>query len=188
MKIDRNQTIIQWSLLAPYLVITLLTIFALLIGIVFSSFSFQDAGQGKIVLLFWTFYNLLVLGITVLAFVELPRQETHIADQPEATTLKIDGNLLPVLIQSLTQDTLCFSGLSHPLGTVGSILLQGIGDVRFTVIAKTFDGARLRLQATPKQKKALILRFYTEGGAPGVSSLKATALFKDFTKRFSASE
>jgi len=128
------------------------------------------------------------LWITLLAFVELPRQEMHIADQPEAATLEIDGSLLPVLIQSLTRDTLCFSGLSHPLGTVGSILLQGIGDVRITVIAKTFDGARLRLQPTPEQKEALILRFYTDGGAPGVSYMKATALFKDLAKRLSATD
>jgi cellulose synthase (UDP-forming) len=185
---DRSRTIIQWSLSAPYIVLTLLTIFAILIGIVFNSFSFQDAGEGKAVLLFWTFYNLLVLWITLLAFVELPRQETHIAEQPEATTLEIDGGLLPIVIQSLAQDTLRFSGLSHPLGTVGSVLLQGVGDVRMTVIAKTFDGARLRLQPTPEQKEALILRFYTDGGAPGISYMKATALFKDLAKRLSATD
>ena len=185
---DRNRTVIQWSLLAPYLILTLLTIFGLLIGIVNSLFSFQDAGQGKAVLLFWTFYNLLVLLITLLAFVELPRQEIHIADQPEATTLKINGSSLPVLVQSLTQDTLCFSGQSHPLGTVGSILLQGIGYVRITVIATTFDGARLRLQPTSKQQEALILRFYTDGEAPGVAYMKAAALFKDLAKRLSATK
>ena len=185
---DRNRTVIQWSLLAPYLILTLLTIFGLLIGTVNNLFSFQGAGQGKAVLLFWTFYNLLVLLITLLAFVELPRQEIHIADQPEATTLKINGSSLPVLVQSLTQDTLCFSGQSHPLGTVGSILLQGIGYVRITVIATTFDGARLRLQPTSKQQEALILRFYTDGEAPGVAYMKAAALFKDLAKRLSATK
>jgi cellulose synthase (UDP-forming) len=181
---DRNQITIQWALLAPYIGLILLTIGGILIGIFFYSFSFQDAGQGKAVLLFWTFYNLLVLLLTFHAFVELPRQEIHITDQPESTTLEIDGSRLPVLIKSLTRDTLCFSGLSHPLGTVGNIKLQGIGDVRITVIAKMFDGDRVRLQTTPKQKEKLILRFYTEGGAPGVTSMKAAALFKDLAKRF----
>ena len=115
---------------------------------------------------------------------ELPRQEIHITDQPESTTLEIDGSRLPVLIKSLTRDTLYFSGLSHSLGTVGNIKLQGVGKVRITVIAKMFDGNRVRLQTTPKQKEKLILRFYTEGGAPGVTSMKAAALFKDLAKRF----
>ena len=181
---DRNQITIQWALLAPYLGLILLTIGGILIGIFFYSFSFQEAGQGKAVLLFWTFYNLLVLLLTFHAFVELPRQEIHITDQPESTTLEIDGSRLPVLIKSLTRDTLYFSGLSHSLGTVGNIKLQGVGKVRITVIAKMFDGNRVRLQITPKQKEKLILRFYTEGGAPGVTSMKAAALFKDLAKRF----
>ena len=115
---------------------------------------------------------------------ELPRQEIHIADQPEVTTLEIDGSRLPVLIKSLTRDTLCFSGLPHPLGTVGNIKLQGVGNIRITVIAKVFDGDRVRLHTTPKQKEKLILRFYTEGRVPGVTSMKAAALFKDLAKRF----
>jgi|TARA_B110000285_G_scaffold105288_1_gene119842 cellulose synthase (UDP-forming) len=55
------------------------------------------------------------------------------------------------------------------------------------MIAKMFDGNRVRLQTTPKQKEKLILRFYTEGGAPGVTSMKAAALFKDLAKRFISS-
>jgi len=55
------------------------------------------------------------------------------------------------------------------------------------MIAKMFDGNRVRLQTTPKQKEKLILRFYTEGGAPGVTSMKAAALFKDLAKRFMSS-
>ena len=37
---DRSRTIIQWSLLAPYLVIALLTIFGILIGIIFNSVAY----------------------------------------------------------------------------------------------------------------------------------------------------
>ena len=183
---DRSRVIIQWELLRPYLILLLLTIFGLLIGILSDWYAFNDAGQGKSVVLFWTLYNVLVLSMTLITFVELPREELHIADVPEKTTLKVSGSSLPVLIKSLTQDTLQFEGLSHPLGTVGTIKLYDVGYVRVTVIAKTKDGARLRLQTTPAQKEALLLRFYADGGSPGVvQAASAIALVKDIARRIS---
>ncbi len=180
---DRSRIIIQWSLLRPYMILLLLTIAGLLIGIFSDQFAFNDAGQGKTVVLFWTVYNVIVLSMTLIAFVELPRKERHIADEPEKTSLVINGMPLPVLVKSLTQDTLRYEGLPHPLGVVGTISLQDVGDVLVTVIAKTKHGARLRLQTPPTQKEALLLRFYADGGSPGVARASAVALAKDLARR-----
>ena len=182
---DRSRVVIQWDLLRPYLILLLLTIGGLWIGIFADRFAFNDAGQGKTVVLFWTLYNAAVLTVTLIAFVELPRKERHIADEPEQTSLIVDGAALPVLVKSLTQDTLRYEGLAHPAGKVGMINLQGVGDVRATVIAKTEHGARLRLQATPEQKEALVLRFYVDGGSPGVATASVMALTKDLARRLS---
>ncbi len=180
---DRSRIIIQWELLRPYLILLLLTIGGLLIGIGSDQFAFNDAGQGKWVVFFWTVYNVIVLSVTLVTFVELPREEKHIADEPENTSLIVSGMSLPVLVTSLTLDTLRYEGPGHPLGTVGTINLQDVGDVRVTVIAKTNHGARLRLQTTPDQKKALVLRFYVDGGAPGVARASTVALAKDIARR-----
>jgi cellulose synthase (UDP-forming) len=182
---DRSRIIIQWKLLRPYMILLLLSIGGLLIGIFSDQFAFNDAGQGKTVVLFWTLYNVLVLSMTLITFVELPRKERHIADEPEKTSLVVDGMPLPVLVKSLTQDTLRYEGLPHPLGVVGTIKLHNVGDVLVTVIAKTKNGARLRLQTTPAQKEALILRFYADGGSPGVARASAVALTKDLARRLS---
>ena len=69
--------------LQAYLILILLTIGGLLIGIFSDWYAFNDAGQGKAVVLFWTLYNVLVLTMTLITFVELPRIERHIADEPE---------------------------------------------------------------------------------------------------------
>jgi cellulose synthase (UDP-forming) len=182
---DRSRIIIQWEMLRPYLILLLLTLGGLLIGIFSDQFAFNDAGQGKSVVLFWTIYNFVVLSVTLITFVELPREERHIADEPEKTSLVVGGMPSPVLVKSLTQDTLRYEGFRHPLGTVGSINLHDVGDVRVTVIAKTNHGARLRLQTTPAQKEALILRFYVDGGSPGVARASAVALVKDLARRLS---
>jgi cellulose synthase (UDP-forming) len=182
---DRSRIIVQWELLRPYLILLVLTIGGLLIGIYSDDFAFNDAGQGKSVVLFWTLYNVFVLTFTLITFVELPRKERHIADKPEQTSLTVDGMPLPVVVTSLTQDTLRYEGLRHPLGTVGTIKLQEVGDVNATVIARTNLGARLRLQATPAQREAMLLRFYADGELPGVARASAVALVKDLARRMS---
>ena len=182
---DRSRIIVQWELLRPYLILLVLTIGGLLIGIYSDDFAFNDAGQGKSVVLFWTLYNVFVLTFTLITFVELPRKERHIADKPEQTSLTVDGMPLPVVVTSLTQDTLRYEGLRHPLGTVGTIKLQEVGDVNVTVIARTNLGARLRLQATPAQREAMLLRFYADGELPGVARASAVALVKDLARRMS---
>ncbi len=164
-----------------------MTIGGLLIGVFSDWFAFNDAGQGKSVVLSWTLNNVVVLVMTLIAFVELPRRERHIADVPEETFLTTSDAVLPVLVRSLTRDTLRIEGFAHPLGTVGTITLKDVGDVRVTVIAKTKDGARLRLQTTPAQNEALILRFYADGDSPGVGQAHATALLKDLARRLSFS-
>lgn len=184
---DRSKIVIQWALLRPYLILTVLTIGGLSIGIFSDWYAFDDAGQGKAVVLFWTLYNLLVLCVTLITFVELPRVERHIADEPEKTMFHLNGDTLPVTVISLTKDTLRYIGLPHPLGSTGSIDLQGIGRVTATVIARTKDGARLRLQTTEPQREALIIRFYTDGETPGVSGVKTAILIRDLARRLSFS-
>lgn len=185
---DRSRTVIQWEMLRPYLILLLLTIGGLMIGIFSDQFAFNDAGQGKSVVLFWTLYNVLVLLLTLITFVELPREERHVADSPEQTSLFVGGVRLPVLVTSLTQDVLQYEGRSYSAGTVGTIHLDTVGEVRVTLIAKTDQGARLRLQTTPAQKEALILRFYTDEGSPGTARASAVALTKDLVRRLSFSQ
>ena len=182
---DRSRIIVQWGLLQPYLILLILSVGGLLIGILSDEFAFNDAGQGKSVVLFWTLYNVLVLTVTLITFVELPRKERHVSDKPEKTSMNVDGMSLPVIVTSLTRDTLRYEGLRHPLGTVGTINLHEVGDVRVTVIARTNLGARLRLQTTPAQKEALLLRFYADGELPGVARASAVALIKDLARRMS---
>ncbi len=80
---DRGRIVVQWGLMRPFLIGLILTFLGLTIGIFSDRFAFHDAGEGKIVILFWTIYNLVVLGMTVIACIELPRRERHIADTPE---------------------------------------------------------------------------------------------------------
>ena len=76
---------------------------------------------------------------------------------------------------------------SFPIGTVGKISLADVAEVRATVTANEKSGARLRLQTTPEQKEPLILRFYSEGGAPGITAAKSLAVLNGIVTRLSDS-
>ena len=51
----------------PFLIPLALTAVALILGIFFDGFSYQDAGDGKWVVLFWRIYNLLAPAMAALA-------------------------------------------------------------------------------------------------------------------------
>jgi cellulose synthase (UDP-forming) len=57
--------------------------------------------------------------------------------------------------------------------------------VQATVVSNLRNGVRLRLQATPEQKDALILRFYTDGDAPGIPRAKLAAVLQGIAWRLS---
>ena len=184
---DRTKTVVQWGMMAPFLVLLILTVIGLMLGVMFDRFAFHDAGDGKWVVLFWTVYNIFVLSLTVLACVELPRKERHIADVPDRGILITEDGIRQEWIRSLTIDEARLRGKGHPVGTRGELRLKGIGDVPVTVTEQTVDGVRVSLQPTPEQRDALLLRFYAEGDAPGTGRAKLSGLLLGLSRRLTLS-
>ncbi|QQA44018.1 glycosyltransferase [Pelagovum pacificum] len=183
---DRSKVVIQWRMMAPFAVLLALTVIGLCLGMVFDRFAYNDAGDGKWVVLFWTVYNLVVLCFTVLTCVELPRREVHIADQPERANFVVDGKPRALWISSLTTDTVHLRGEKLKIGQRGLLDIRDVGDVEAYVISETPDGARLQLVLTEEQRENLFLRFYAEDGvAPGVANSQALVLLADIGRRLS---
>ncbi|MFN4128595.1 MAG: glycosyltransferase [Paracoccaceae bacterium] len=182
---DRGKIVVQWTLMRPFLIGLVLTLVGLMIGIFSDRFAFYDAGQGKIVILFWTIYNLLVLAMTVLACIELPRRERHIADAPERAKFTSVGWSGSVWLVGLARDTARIRGVELGEGTTGKIDIRGVGRVPALVLGSSAAGVRLSLMPDDPQLRALTMRFYTEGDAPGVTHVRASALFRDIARRLS---
>lgn len=182
---DRSRVIVQWRLMMPYLILLVLTVAGLCLGIFSDRFAYHDAGDGKAVVLFWTFYNTFLLSVTVLACIELPRRERHIADSPERAVVLTSGLRDAVWIADLTRSTARIRGQVYAANTPGMLRIDGIGDVPMRVLLRTEDGAHLALDPTPEQKVALLERFYTGGEAPGVISVVPLALLRDLARRLS---
>lgn len=181
---DRSKIVYQWHFMRPFLILTVLTVIGLLIGIVSDRFAFNDAGDGKSVVLFWTFYNLGVLVLTMVACVELPRHEAHVTDDPEQATFTSDTGVMQSLwISKLTGDTAFVRGAKFAIGVRGQIDIPDIGPVNCYTIASDTVKTRLQLEPTDAQKEAMILKFYTDDNVPGISASKAIALLPDVADR-----
>ena len=182
---DRTKVTVQWQMMRPFLILFGLTVIGLLLGIFSDRFSYQDAGDGKWVVLFWTIYNLFVLSMTVLACIELPRRERHIADLPDRAILVTENDIRRLWISSLTIDEARLRGKEYPIGTEGTLRLRDIGDIPVAVIAPTVDGCRVRLLPTVEQREALLVRFYAEGAAPGTARSQLGGLLAGLGRRLS---
>jgi len=182
---------VQWRLLAPFAILLGLTLVGLTLGMVSDRFAFYDAGDGKAVVLFWTVYNAAVLALCVLAGVELPRREAHVADRPERAILAVEGEApRRVWLASLAMDEARVRGRALAPGTRAVLRVIGLGDIDATVLdpeaEATQDGARLMLTPSPEVRAAMMRRLYAEGGAPGVLAVRPGAFIEDLARRMSA--
>lgn len=184
---DRSRITVQWRLMLPFMILLVLTVTGLALALASDRFAYYDAGDGKIVILFWTIYNVFVLAVTLIACVELPRRERHLADAPERAIFVADGAPRRIWLQALTRETVRIRGRTYGAGVRGTLRIRDIGDVEALVISETDDGARLSLRLTEDQHAAMMRRFYTEGDAPGVIAVRISALLDDVARRLSFS-
>jgi cellulose synthase (UDP-forming) len=181
---DRTRIQVQWRLMAPFAILLALTVIGLMIGIFSDAFAFHDAGDGKIVVLFWTIYNLFVLIVTVTLCVELPRRERHVADTPERAMLLIGDEAQAVWLTGLTATSARIRGAKVPADNLTTLQIDGVGYVAASLVKQTEDGARLQLIPTGEQAEALHLRFYAQDNVPGIVGAEFGAVLKGLARRF----
>ncbi len=184
---DRSKVVIQWWVMAPFAVLLALNVVGLGLGIFSDRFAYHDAGEGKAVILFWTIYNVIVLSLTVLACIELPRREEHVADAPERVIFAPEGAApARVWLASLALDTARIRGRPFAGGVRGILRIPGLGDMEATVMETLPDGARLHLVVEEQPvRMALLRRLYAEGPAPGTGRVRLAGLIADLGTRFS---
>lgn len=181
---DRSRIVVQWAMMRPFLILWILTIVGLTLGIFFDRFAYNDAGDGKRVVLFWTLYNLVVLSVTMLACVELPRREKHVADAPERISLRMpDGSPRSVWMTELTRSTARIRGVQAEPGRDLALRLEDVGEVLATVMRVTRETALLQLHPTDAQREALIVRLHAADNTPGITRGQAGEVFRDFGRR-----
>ena len=180
---DRSKVQVQWSLMMPFLILLALTVVGLVLGIVSDRFASFEAGDGKTVVLFWTLYNVVVLMMTALVCVELPRTERHVADLPEAAEI-VDGGAGRVWLVDLTTQEVRARGIDLPEDSYLRLAIPDVGEVDAVSRGRAGnDGTRLQLFTTPEQADALNLKLYAKDNVPGIPGSQTVALLRDLALR-----
>ncbi|MBW6424942.1 glycosyltransferase [Rhizobium sp. XQZ8] len=181
---DRTKVVVQWRLMRPFLIILVLTLFGVVLGIFSDRFAFNDAGDGKAIILFWTLYNVLTLTVTLVVCVELPRVEQHLGDRPERCDLITKTGLQRVWLTDLSQETARVRGADLAAGIALSLVVADVGTIEAQVLETTDDGGVLSLQLVAAQHEALLRRLYAGGDVPSVTKTRIGALIRDAFGRF----
>jgi cellulose synthase (UDP-forming) len=167
---DRTRTVVQWPIMRPFAILFVLTALGLVLPLVFPAqfVHVAKAGDGLRVILFWTIYNLIVLGVTMLACIERPRPNRPQRKSLEMAILSVGTERLQCWVLDLGVGEARVRGLAGlPTGTAGMIDLADVGDVAVRISGETNDGYRLTLHPTPEQRDAILRKLHTTDARPG---------------------
>lgn len=165
---DRDRVVVQWPLLKPLLGLFALTVaglfFSPLTGVVFD----RDAGDGKWVILFWTFYNLAVLGVAMAVCVEPPRARDAARLRPERAEVHAEGAATAAWLMRLTPVDAWLRGgpLLRP-GQGCAVEIEAVGRVPAEVARVEAGGFAVVLRPDAAQRAAVLAKLHTREGAAG---------------------
>lgn len=167
---DRTRIIIQWPLMRPFLILLALSVGGLIVSLT-SDFVFNTAstaGEGMVVIMFWTIYNIVVLLVAIAVCIDRPRYNRPQRQIVEPVTLTTDGEAHRGWLVNLGPGGARISGPAGlAVGTVGTLELPVIGSIEAFIVAPTRDGYRLRFTPTPAQRAQIIEKLHTARGVPG---------------------
>jgi cellulose synthase (UDP-forming) len=186
---DRTRTVVQWPILKPFAILFGMTLLGLILPLLFD-FGFNHvgkAGEGIRVVLFWTLYNLLVLGVTMLACIERPRANRPQRMGSEIAALVMDGRRFRSWVLDLGADQARVRGPSGlKVGEQGIISFDDVGDVPARISGELIDGYRLDLQPTPEQRIGLLRKLHTVDAAPGAQRGDLALMMKGWMRSLSS--
>lgn len=183
---DRSRISVQWPLMQRFVVLFAITVLGLMIGLASDYFFDALAGEGKIVILFWTLYNLLVLAGTIVVCVELPRSASILRSRPEQIRLVTATGESTAWLTDIHQEALRLRGVHLPPGTSFIADVPGVGEVAAEVIVSFTATLDAKLELTPKQRERLIHKLHTRAGAPGTGLVATALLGAHLVQRFIA--
>jgi cellulose synthase (UDP-forming) len=167
---DRSQTVIQWSFLLPFAVVFALTLGGLCLTL-FSDYTHdQEAGEGKIVILGWSLYNLAALALAMGVCFERPRLSHPMRSLPEQAELQMGESSAAAWVFELAADR---ANVRGPTGLEAGqrvhLSIAGIGSIEAEVGEQTADGCVLRLSPTDAQRAVIFARLHTGAHQPGIA-------------------
>ncbi|MCB4822431.1 glycosyltransferase [Roseicella aerolata] len=182
----RDRVVVQWSIAWPWLTLLLLTIggigWRLLLGPAPGTPPDVEAMN-----LFWSLFNVAILGITLLICVEQPRQRLQERfDADEAATLRLPGREeVPVRLRDLSVTGCRVEGGPEGLvpGQTVTLHLAGVGAVLADLRRVSGTALHLAFRAPAPVEAALIRKIFSGRYVRSVASTRPLDLVRVLARR-----
>jgi cellulose synthase (UDP-forming) len=181
---DRTKVVVQWPLLNPLLLLFLLTVAGLFFSPATDIVFDRDAGDGKWVILIWSFYNLVVLGVGMAVCIELPRARTGTGMPPGRVQVQTADAVTGAWVMRLTLDDAWVRGgpFLRP-GAACDICIPQVGAVAARVDRVEAGGFAVALLPDQAQRLAIMAKLHTREGAAGTLRTDMAGLLAGLTRR-----
>lgn len=181
---DRSRAFVHWRLLMPFLAGFLITLIGLSLVLLSDYPRSSRAGDGELVVLVWTMYNLIVLALACAASIEQPRAAHPLAEQVFDAVLTCSGRAAVVWASEVSTSRARVRGAAGlRSGSSADLRLRGIGDVPAVIEGAVDDGYVLTLRPTAHQRRELLACLHARGGSPGVLTARARQTYAALLSR-----
>jgi cellulose synthase (UDP-forming) len=180
---DRTKVVIQWSIMRRFVLLFAATAVGLVIGLTFEYAFEARAGEGKIVILFWTLYNLLVLAGACLVCVELPRSGSILRVRPEQVSVSLNGRERLAWLADINFEAVRVRGIEVASGTAFSLNIPEVGLVPAIAGVSVGGSTDAAISLSSEQRLLLAEKLHTQAGTPGTGIIAGATLAAGLIRR-----
>ena len=180
---DRTKVVIQWSIMRRFVLLFAATVVGLLIGLTIDYAFEARAGEGKVVILFWTLYNLVVLAGACLVCVELPRSGSILRSRPEQVTVTANGTERRAWLVDINFEAVRLRGIELPAGTEFLVEVVEVGTLSAVAGLSVGGSVDAAITLSPEQRPLLVEKLHTQAGTPGTGIIAGATLAAGLFRR-----
>ncbi|WP_236024641.1 glycosyltransferase [Arenibaculum pallidiluteum] len=182
---DRGQIVVQWTMIKRFAWLLALNLGGALWNTLADYAPTGSAGDGKWVVLFWTFYNVTALLLAMAVCVELPR---HRRDERFATAegvvVTAGGRPRRTRLLDLSAGGAKVRGTAGvPLGSELVLDLPGVGAVPGTLMLQGDGFFTLRFADDPALRDRLVRKLHSDRYEGGTTRVRLGSLVADLASR-----
>lgn len=180
---DRDRVVVQWPLLRLYAGAFALTVLGMSLGFLSDYAAEGGAGDGLLIILFWSVYNLVILAVAMVVCIELPRTQDTLRRWVDRVVV-VDGSTNSLAwLSDLTLAGGRLRGFDAPAGHEITLEHPRLGTIRAQVTDPSDDGCIVAFQLEPAQRAAAIREIHTRTGASGTQATRVSLLLDNLLGR-----
>ena len=182
---ERSRRIVQWVMMRRFGALMLMTVGGMVYAMLSDYAPDGGAGDGKLVILFWSFYNLIVLMLAMTVCIELPRlrgDERYPTD--EQVEMELSGDMIPARLIDISLGGARIQGTVPTDAGEGFLLhLAEVGVMPVTVVNARDGAFVVKFLHDAETRDRMIRKIYSDNYQLNVSRVNWRGLLAGLGSR-----